>query len=428
MMKILRSSFATTSGRHQLCRRIIAGSGLLLIAATWRLWFSSGEFPQIPFFEVLCAVPQVVDWFLSALLVLSLAGMLVTKADLSRNLAAGCLVIVLLVALIALNQHRLQPWAWFLILATVATSARADYALTSLRLLLFGVYLFSALSKLEPSFVGGGGDWLLDGLFAPFGHSSASFSAESRRILLFLMPVTELLAALFVLHPRLRTPALFLVLGMHGTLLLALGPFGLDHKPGVLLWNATFLVLAFPLLWRARTAEPVESDRRSAWFRVAVFGGAIVLPVFGQRWMPIVDQWPSWSVYATWHEPMKLSVQGWNVDSLRKDVREHVDLWTDHHRFELESFPLRLDRWSLEATGAPIYPQNRFRVGVCLKLLEDVGAEGAGGEWDMGPVSGERTPVFLTGYMPLARIRENTRRYWINTKAREGSFFGRSKP
>ena len=31
---------------------------------------------------------------------------------------------------------------------------------------------------------------------------------------------------------------------------------------------------------------------------------------------------------------------------------------------------LRIDRWSLEALGAPVYPQDRFQVGVALALAE----------------------------------------------------------
>jgi hypothetical protein len=343
--------------------------GLLLIVATRRLWFSFGEFPQVPFFEFLCSVPQWCDWVLSAGLILCLALMLLTEATSRTNLVAGFLGITHLVALIALNQHRLQPWAWFLILATLATSARAGDSLKWLRWLLFGVYFFSGLSKLEPSFVNGGGDWLLDGLLKPFGHSHTSLSAETRRLCLYLMPLGEVVAAFCVMVPRLRKLGFFLVLGMHGTLLFALGPFGLNHKPGVLLWNLEFQLLAFPLLWNLPTTESLAGCLRSRILGGAVIAGAVILPCFGQRWLPIVDQWPSWSVYATWSKQDKPIDVILNVGAYTRFPQQLPITscgWFDYQR-------LRLDQWSLEATGAPLYPSQRFRFGVARGLVQVTG-------------------------------------------------------
>ena len=43
---------------------------------------------------------------------------------------------------------------------------------------------------------------------------------------------------------------------LHGLLLVILGPWGLDHKPGVLLWNAYFIVQDVLLL-----AGPVRQSQ-----------------------------------------------------------------------------------------------------------------------------------------------------------------------
>lgn len=351
--------------RHHYARRVVAGSALLLIAATKPLWFSQGEFPQVPFFEFLCETPQWVDWILSGGLVLSLLAMMLLKADFRGNLISGGVTIGCAVALIALNQHRLQPWAWFLILATVATSATADASLKWLRWLLFGVYFFSGLSKLEPTFVNGGGNWILDGLCKPFGGSYESFDASTRRLLLYLMPLGEIVAAICVIIPRLRLVGFFLVLGMHGTLLLALGPLGLNHKPGVLLWNLEFQLLAFPLLWklpanRVETTSPQWSKAAGA----VVIAGGILLPCFGQRWLPIVDQWPSWSVYATWQQE-------------EPEVQVHVHIAAEEfleipvggvQYVSSDWAEVPLNEWSLEVVGAPMYPQRRFHLGIAESL------------------------------------------------------------
>ena len=421
MIASLRTTLATASGRHQLCRRIIAGSGLILIAATWRLWFSSGEFPQVPFFEFACWTPQWVDWTLSGLLIVALVVMLVTRIDTKPNIVSGIIMIAALVALIILNQHRLQPWAWFLILATIATSARADYALSAMCWLLFGVYFFSGLSKLDPHFLGGGGAWLLDGLLKPFGSSTTTLRPGGMEVLLWTMPVGEIVTAFCVLIPRFRFVGFFLVVAMHGTLVMALGPFGLDHKPGVLLWNGTFQLLALPLLWKPISVrEKLERCVRSRFLKTAVLAAAVGLPCFGTRWAPIIDQWPSWSVYATWYQPMAVTISsaGYETPGFQP-LQEHLAfsfVFKSGGGVVLASRYLELDRWSLAATGAPIFPQDRFQLGVFRALPQP----GQSARMSIS-VGGLRTPQDgsrFIGKLSGHAIDDYANQFWFNTRPR----------
>jgi hypothetical protein len=316
-----------------------------------------------------------VDWTLSGLLIVALVVMLVTRIDTKPNIVAGIIMIAALVALIILNQHRLQPWAWFLILATIATSARADYALSAMCWLLFGVYFFSGLSKLDPHFLGGGGAWLLDGLLKPFGSSTKTLRPGGMEVLLWTMPVGEIITAFCVLIPRFRFIGFFLVVAMHGALVMALGPFGLDHKPGVLLWNGTFQLLALPLLWRASSSKE-EVHWQPRILGTAVVTGAIVLPCFGTQWAPIVDQWPSWSVYAMWWDQPIVVFGPADKGSVPTELREHLSP-TNGKMSSTSPYQniVRLDRWSLAATGAPIYPQDRFQLGVVNALRSHSGLD-----------------------------------------------------
>lgn len=344
--------------RRAWCRRVLAIGMLLLIAATRPLWFSLGEFPQVPWFEFLCPTPQWVDWCLSIVMVASLLAMATVRTGTKWNQIAGATMIGSLFGLLLLNQHRLQPWAWFVLLGTLATSARSDYSLRWLRWLFFGVYFFSGLSKLEPSFIGGGGDWLLYGMMRPFGGSPDALTRGGREFLLQLLPIGEMLAACCVVIPRFRRFAMFLVLAMHGALILALGPFGLNHQPGVLIWNGVFQALAFPMLWHRNATKQTEGCRRSRHLGAVVVAMAVVLPCFGQRWLPIVDQWPSWSVYATWQNHKVGLVFLGDTPAMLKGAR---GLWTMDSGGRQ---PLVMTQWSLETTGSPLYPSDRFRTGV----------------------------------------------------------------
>ena len=68
---------------------------------------------------------------------------------------------------------------------------------------------------------------------------------------------------------------------------------------------------------------------------------------------------------------------------------------------------LRIDRWSLEAVGAPIYPQDRFQVGVALAIAEkyDLGQDirveidGPANRW-----TGRRTTEIYRGAEAIRKL------------------------
>lgn len=396
--------------RWQYCRRILSLSGIALIVATWWLWFPDGRFPQIPFLESAVGRATTWDWTLSAVLLAAL-GRVARANDGTREKSAVAAACLALVALFVLNQHRFQPWAWFLLLGLIATSASPTDAMRSLRWLIASVYIYSGLSKLEPMFLSGGGTWLLDGLLQTASTTAEALSPRLRSVLLFCMPAGEITAGLCVLIPRLRQVGLGLCVIMHLTLLLALGPLGLGHKPGVLIWNLTFLLLAFPLLLPvADTGERSVLGRAAGSRAVAlIMICAMVLPVFGQRGGAWVDQWPAWSLYSSWPERVRVYVHEEERDKLPEAVAVHT---LDPQ--PLDWCLLRLDRWSLDAVAAPIYPQNRFRVAAAAALFESAGitnyrivAESAAdsdGERTEATIS---TPRELTAY--LDQFQLNTR-------------------
>ncbi|MBC7817548.1 MAG: hypothetical protein IAG10_11705, partial [Planctomycetaceae bacterium] len=102
-------------------------AGLTLFAATWKLWTSQTEFPQVPLFGWAESLPLLVDWLAFGVLLGSLV-YAAWQPDSRRSwLAFG----ISLGVLIVLDQHRLQPWAWQLLLMTAAfTISRATVGLT----------------------------------------------------------------------------------------------------------------------------------------------------------------------------------------------------------------------------------------------------------------------------------------------------------
>ena len=87
-------------------------------------------------------------------------------------------------------------------------------------------------------------------------------------------------------------------------------------------------------------------------------------------------------------------------------------LWRD------DRCQLRVDRWSLHAVDAPIYPQNRFQIGVALALAEAyelddhmlVIVESAADRF-----TGKRSSQTLDGVAPLKNKAEQD---WLNAVPR----------
>lgn len=189
-------------------------SALVLIAATWRLWFAASDFPAVPFFRFLTEVPQSVDPILSGLLVTSLlinvgrtaarvAGRNETKRFVSIGRACDLALVFLVGMLVLLNQHCLQPWMYhFLILTPLlwlpAAQSDADgepdvadelehhehrhrpaddlsgFSERSVIWLTASIYAWSAWSKLDASFLDSHGPKFVHAICEALGLSTTA--------------------------------------------------------------------------------------------------------------------------------------------------------------------------------------------------------------------------------------------------------------
>lgn len=403
-------------------RQTTAAFTLLLLACTWRLWTPQDVYPRIPFFEELIGLPEWVE--IAAAIALA-AGFLLACAPAKRSrIWKGGLALALIGGslLILLDQHRLQPWAWLALLIAVSLLfMSADRSIVWLRVLVIGVYLHSGLSKLDYSFLHTHGPELIDALLAPFDLTLEKLNGTAKAFITMLLPAGELLIAFGLWTRRFRRPAIWLSILMHVLLLLALGPWGLNHKPAVLVWNVQFIVQNVLLFGRARTADEssdvIAGERSSAIRRVGyavgifVIATATLLPFlepFG--WF---DHWPAWALYVSRPERVTASVHVLSREKLPPEVREQTDpprrLWCRVH----------LDRWSLEAVDAPIYPQGRYRIAVALALAEEAELGDAIRivvETPAGRFTGQRLRREIRG---IKALRKEAARYTLNTKPRD---------
>jgi hypothetical protein len=363
-------------------------------------------------------VPDWLEWTALSIVTAGLVGALLAGSgrrigSWSQVAFAGGLFFLALA-----DQQRLQPWAYqFFLLSLVLAVLPAGDAIAWSRLLIASLYVYSALSKLDWSFIESGGGQIVQGLLQCL-PLDRNLSATSRRILAGSLAGGELLIGIGLCFRPSRRIAFYASLVMHALLIAALGTWGAHQKPGVLLWNAYFIAQNIVLFAFAGDSPGSLAATPPAKGRATRLGlavrGLIVLAVCFPLTQPfgLCDVWPAWAVYATGPERLRVYINLNTADIAR--VGKLIGPYVDPPRFLDNRCLVRIDRWSLDATQAPLYPQNRFRLGVALALakaarLEQtiyVELESPANRW-----TGKRSTRALAG---SAAIASELDRDWLN--------------
>jgi hypothetical protein len=408
----------------------VGGAALLLMAVTWRLWWSSTPFPKVPLVELPQGWPNTVDAIAASVMWLGGTALIVGNVSekASKLRRWGWLLPIGWLAATVLNQHRLQPWAYqFAAIATVGQLARPALAVRLLRLLAVGVYFWSALSKLDFQFAHTVGSQLFEQLLKFFGYPPGQFAHRDVAAAALLLPAGELCLVPLLCWHRSRRLGVAAATAMHAALVLLLGPLGLDHAPGVLLWNLYFIVQAWILFWPSTSHgavagstafaavghAPARGRRGGEGWAIGLIGLILLLPLGERRgWF---DHWPSWALYAPHSSRVAMRIPAARVDSLPPSLavlveRENASPW--------QWVVVPLDAWSLEVLRVPIYPQARFQLGVARAVAQRSDLERDVVVELRGPANrtdGRRRSRQLNG---IDALRQATGRFFLNAQPR----------
>lgn len=420
--------------RFYFFTRVWATLAIALIAATWRLWTPQTQFPQIPFFEILVNVPGWMDWIALTIVGLSLLVCLLRKPlpvepgapamvapDQAQRRGINWFRIshlsftVAITYLILLDQNRLQPWAYhFLIIGFLIGLAKPRTATSLIRWIAISIYVYSAISKFDYQFVHTVGDQMISTIFGFIGVETTNWNQELKGGLVLLLPLGELLVGIGLALPRFRSFAAAAAIGLHVALLIILGPWGLNHQPGVLIWNLFFIFQALILFWANSTSNDPQthtdhsaaqgsrenSPHKKASYqdRLALLVAAFALCFPLTQWIGICDHWPAWQVYSP--------------SSSRAQL--------------LNDRPV--SQWSLEELGVPVYPQSRFQMAVAFAAAEKAARDEQGNgrlrfqielKHQSNRFTGKRNNEMLTGPDQFKMKKSG---FWLNTRARKNWF------
>jgi len=409
----------------------------VLLSCTWPLWLGKQEFPVIPLFGCLHQAPWWIDVACLVGLMLGLVGVTVSwNAGLKRSV--WTLVALCGLALVSLDQHRLQPWFYQLIIVAILCGlSQASHARRGLIWIVISIYFYSALGKLDFEFLHTVGQQFWDGMWLLLGRAPREPTELAPVAWIALLPLAELLLAAGLAYPPTRRWAGALACIFHGLLMLLLGPWGLQHSRGVFFWNLQFAGQAWwlfvrPDSWGATktVGAQVSAPPGSPFSRAAVdwpgwgnrLSSAMALLVIG---LPAVerfgywDHWPSWALYAPHSSRVEVWIASTRVDRLPDSLRQLMPQVSDEAALWRR---VPLERWSLAETASPIYPQARFQLGIALALARVVDSQyeiqaivhGVANRWN-----GKRISSELEGTAAIERAAANN--YWFNSLPRNSS-------
>lgn len=348
--------------------RIVAACEVSLILVTWKLWTAVTEFPVVPLFPMQRSV-ALSSLSAAVLFVAASVVALSHEATRARPIAAGISLVAGLLC-VTFNQQCLQPWHWlFLVLTGLSLVPNQQQSRRLMQHVIATLYVCAALSRITPTPLDGMTGSILRQLLEMSGLDGR-ISIAVQEQLCHLMTGAELAAGILVLRSSTRVAGVVLAMLMHVVLIIALGPFGLNHHAPVVMWNACLLVVVPVLFLSGGSAVPAhrEPSRGSVVQSGRGFVGGVsviwALPLSGL--VGVFDNWPSWQVYSPRPERWQLFVHVDDVEDLPHSLLEMT-----HPRDSFgDWYPVPLDRWSLETIGVPLYPEERFQRAVIRDALD----------------------------------------------------------
>jgi hypothetical protein len=333
------------STRVRWARVVIAAALAAGILLAPRLFLATRAYPRVPVLDAWPPLGPPLDVAVVVALLAALVG--VALAARPRWWAAAATVASLILA--ADDQSRWQPWfyQYTAMLAVLAVARDDGDTLTTWRVVLVGLYLWSGIQKLNATFMAHLFPWLVAPLapVLPAGVHSLLLRGW------IVAPLMEIAVAVGLVVPGLRNAAVVAAVLTHVVVLGLLGPLAHLTNAVVWPWNAALAVLAALLFWGdGSAATRVLVPRRLGPHAVALvlFG---VLPVlsFSGRW----DDYLSGALYSGNVKAAALSVSDAAVARLPDAARRHVT------RNRAGANVLDVWEWSMGELAVPSYPEDR---------------------------------------------------------------------
>jgi uncharacterized membrane protein YphA (DoxX/SURF4 family) len=255
---MLNSNFIKmTESNHlkiKLIAKIIAAGCFLSMILCYKLWINHNSFPMVPVFSFLPALKHPLDHILFLLLLVNLLSIFISN---SQKLIISAVLLSFIISLFDIN--RWQPWFYqysFMLFMLIIFNNKADTIkqqqaiLTTFKLMIAAIYVWSGLQKLNPLFFSEIYPWLME----PITNHLQENSIEHLKFIGYLFPVFEIATGVCLLIASLQRFAVIAVIAMHLFILFSVGPLGHNFNPVIWPWNIVMILFTLILF---KTPESV---------------------------------------------------------------------------------------------------------------------------------------------------------------------------
>lgn len=401
----------------------------MLVLSTYPLWFVP---PSSQMSLAVSLIPSIIPMSDGALLLPSVTLLIglsiaITACNNKQVRLGWMMVAGSLLTSFLIDQHRLQPWAYqSLFYALIFCTMNSVSGRKWIMLLAASVYVYSAAGKFDFQFQHTVGQDLLGVLANFLGGLPFNLDANTATRITLLFPTVELLAGLGLYLPKTRRLSVVVLVLMHISLLILLGPWGLNHSRGVLIWNLMLIAQAYLLFWVRPAAQPTVTESKNAdhamlphsddpmrsgttLFVKLVILLAILCPLLERSgyW----DHWTSWSLYSPHTSRAEIELHRSVCGELDSELTAFLEEDEDRDGWQR----LSLESMSLGSRFVPIYPQARYQLAVANQICSSNGLDsevrvklkGVADRW-----TGKRSESHLIGKQ---QIQEACEDFWLNT-------------
>jgi len=238
------------------------------------------------------------------------------------------------------------------------------FPLAASRVVVVSIYLWSAIGKFDFQFLNGLGRQFAAAITDMIGLSVAAENISPWAV--SLMPAGELLVGVLLIFSTTRKLGVVAAIGLHLGLVAILGPWGMDHHLGVVIWNPVFALISAIAFWPPRKqadfqAEPFSLSRISTKYTLTIVFTAIVvgLPLYS-TW----DHWLAWGLYSPNNRRCTLKLMVTPDQDIDETLQPFLVPVETEFIGGLDVLKFDMGRMSLEMLDAPIYPEARMQLGV----------------------------------------------------------------
>ncbi len=338
--------------RLQLIKLTVLVGLFASIILSINLWAGQRFFPKASLMNQGYGVLAPYDYLQLGVLII----LIVLSFFSQKKLPSLCLILFS-VYLCLDDQNRMQPWFYnyiLILLILIFYKQRVDEPnnyttiFISLQLLIASIYIFSGIQKMNSLFVPDTFNWMISSFDTILSKRQLNLLSKFG----YIVPYFELCLGVFLLVKPLRFIVIPLVILMHISILIMLGPLGKNYNAVVWPWNITMIVLILLLFTNIKQERffDISFLFKSLSFYIVVLL-MLILPIFSLN--NTYDSYLSSSLYSSNLNNAQLILSDKSYNRLPYYIRHFVTKNEDYNI-------LNIKYWAVQELKAPCVPERRI--------------------------------------------------------------------